>query len=82
MFDCDISKFIPIDDEFCNAMCKCFKIIVKAHCSLCGVEISTRWVACKIDGNFMAMESVMSEIWGEWLPSIETIVCHKCFSGS
>lgn len=59
-----------------------FKDIHVVHtCKVCGVKIKTFWNKEEqfCDGNFMALDARLSEIFKVFQPVMTEIVCMECF---
>jgi PP-loop superfamily ATP-utilizing enzyme len=51
------------------------------HCFLCGKKIDTFWNnKFQLDGNFMADGAGYSEIFDDFVPDPDKIICNKCFA--
>ena len=82
MFDCYEDRTVIVDDAFCNAMVNIQKINVIGYCSRCKNDIVTTWDKGKLVGNFIATQYEHSEIFGERLPELDSLICYNCLSKS
>jgi len=72
---------LPITPELIQGFSFAQKLKVTGYCCKCGVKIPLRWNVGELDGDFIALESMFSEIWELHLPCMDSMVCMNCFHG-
>ena len=48
-------------------------------CCRCQKKIKTHWVNGQLDGQFMALYAIFSDLFEDWLPDMKTVVCLRCY---
>jgi len=83
MFDC-VPMRLKMQFRFNPELITNLKTIkLHGHCCRCGGIIPLFWNNdLEIDGDFMCDDSSFSDLWGNWLPDANKLVCRECWSFS